>query len=163
MIVSETPNETSPLKTGEMSPTTPPANRSAAPPPYSPAAAPAPAPVLSYFSVPVTAPHQYYVQQPEHHPRPFKRFLKAFFVAVIILMLWGAFVDSIDMVAGKPGHRPGHRHGYSQGMGVRWTIHDWYADGERTKNPPSPPVPPPYLDQGAPTSRVLPIQYPPKA
>ena len=113
------PSERSPLtKAREVSPTTHLANKSAPPPPYAVSAAPAPAPVLSYFSVPVSAPHQHYVQQPHHPPRPFKRFLKAFIVAVIILFLWGAFLDSVDMVAGKRhgGHR--RRHRYNQVVGV---------------------------------------------
>jgi hypothetical protein len=168
---SETPSERSPLKTGEMNPTTPLASGRAPPPSYAAAAAePVPAPVHSYQSVPVH--HQRYVQQP---PRgePFKRFLKAFLVAVIVLVLWGAFLDSVDMAIGTSATRHGQglrRVGrFYFGVSIsdnflkRWIIHDWYASSTSGRSSPSPPVPCTRLDRVTPAmpGRVLPIQYPP--
>jgi len=108
------PSERSPLKTGEMSSTTPLASGHAPPPPYAAAPEPVPAPVQSYQSVqPVPVHHQPYVQQPPSGG-PFKRFLKAFLVAVIALVLWGMFLDSVDMAIGTSAGR----HGQSQGMRI---------------------------------------------
>jgi hypothetical protein len=105
-------SERSPLKTGEMSPTTPLASGRAPPPPYAAAAEPIPALVHSYQSVQsVPMHHQPYVQRPPTG-EPFKRFLKAFLVAVIALVLWGVFLDSVDMAIGTSAGR----HGQSQGM-----------------------------------------------
>jgi len=108
------PSERSPLKTGEMSPTTPLASGRAPPPPYAAAPEPLPAPVHSYQSVqPVLVHHQPYVQQPPTGD-PFKRFLKAFLVAVIALVLWSVFLDSVDMAIGTSAGG----HGQSQGMRI---------------------------------------------
>jgi hypothetical protein len=108
------PSERSPLKTGEMSPTTPLASGRAPPPPYAAAPEPVPAPVQSYQSVQsVPVQHQPHAQRPPTG-EPFKRFLKAFLVAVIVLVLWGAFLDSVDMAIGTSAGR----HGQSQGMRI---------------------------------------------
>lgn len=111
---SETPSEISPLKIGEMNPTTPLASGRAPPPPYAATSEPVPAPVHSYQAVQSVPVHQQiYVRQPSTGG-PLKRFLKAFLVAVIALVLWGVFLDSVDMAIGMPGRR----HGQSQGMRI---------------------------------------------
>ncbi|KIM36771.1 hypothetical protein M413DRAFT_448904 [Hebeloma cylindrosporum] len=151
------PNERSPLKTGEMSATTPLAGGQAPPPPY--AAEPVTAPVHSYQAAQsVPAHQQIYVQQPQTGG-PFKRFLKAFLVAVLALFLWGIFLDSVDMAIGTSAGR----YGKSQGMRIRWIIHEWYVGSDGTKSSSSPPVLCPCEDQVTPTTpgRVRPIQYPP--
>jgi hypothetical protein len=62
-----------------------------APPPYAPTAPPNHIP--SYQAIPQT-PH---VILPR--PSPMRRFLLAFAVAILVLLLWGAFLDSFDKAA----------------------------------------------------------------
>ena len=106
-------SERSPLKTGEISPTTPLASGRAPPPPYATFVEPnVPAPVQSYQSVQSVPVHQqHYVRQPPSEG-PFKRFLKAFLVAVLVLFLWGMFLDSVDMAIGGSTGRHGHRQAF---------------------------------------------------
>ena len=119
------PSERSPLKTGEISPTTPLAGGRAPPPPYASSVEPTvPAPVQSYQSVQSAPVHQrHYVRQPPSEG-PFKRFLKAFLVAVLVLLLWGMFLDSVDLAIGASARR----HGHSQVLRIVRPFSFWCSD-----------------------------------
>ncbi|KAF8959959.1 hypothetical protein BDZ97DRAFT_1367269 [Flammula alnicola] len=116
------PDERSPLKTGQLNPTTQ-AAAGAPPPPYDAAASREP---HQYQSVTVV--QHSYVPEPVAHPRtegPLKRFIRAFAVALIVLFLWGMFLDSLDMLTGnKGGKRRGGRT-YEERITLEWLIHDW--------------------------------------
>ena len=102
-------DEHSPLKkdieigTTTVSPSAAPAT---APPPYTLTPPPNPTPSESYQPIPHS-----HNDTPLRRESPIRRFLAAFTVAVLILLLWAAFVDSIREAVGYFPHK-GHRHSY---------------------------------------------------
>ncbi|KAF9479069.1 hypothetical protein BDN70DRAFT_879141 [Pholiota conissans] len=166
VVDEENSGERSPLKSPNSDPTT----QGGPPPPPPP-----PPPYAPGIQVVAAAQYSSYQPAPPRPPpvtvlvvrreTPQRRFLKAFGIALIIIFLWSAFVDSLDMAIGRNHrHRGNSTPRYEEkGGGLEWIVRDWY------KSTPSAAVPPPCTcNHGTvPTTtttgvvRVLPVDYPP--
>jgi len=128
---SDNQDERSPLKKNVENNTT-----ATAPPPYTPIPTPSPNPIPSPQAIPPqTEPQSHHVIL-LRRGSAIRRFLAAFVVAWLVLLLWSALVHSFDRARRFPPI--GHRHGYEYEVDTsrRW-----------------------HLQKGI--DRVLPIQYPP--
>jgi len=105
------------------------------PPPYAPTLPPNPIP--SY-----RATHNTYNVSVPRRRSPLRRLLGAFAVACLVLLLWGIFIDSFSKVINRPGHKNADKLVQTQD-----TLHIGSHHPQEDINN---------------SSRVLPIQYPPK-
>jgi len=111
-------NEHSPLKTTP--PHFPPPPQQSVPPPYSPPTGAHGQGLLAH-SAPIFYQTVHRDIHPHHQPttsvsqRAFGRFIRAFLVAVVVIVLWGMFIDSVDIAAGvgRSKINLGDDHGYS--------------------------------------------------
>ena len=101
-------DERSPLKKDvEINATTSSAELGTAPPPYTSFPTPSPNPIPPSQPIPQTDPQPHRVIL-HRRPSPFRRFLAAFLVAWLVILLWSALLRSFD----KVGHFVGRRHNY---------------------------------------------------
>jgi len=132
---SDNQDEPSPLKKDIATSSTVPAT---APPPYTSIPTTSPNPIPSSQAIPQTDPQPHHVILPRRGS-PIRRFLAAFAVAWLVLLLWSILVDSFHKARHLPplGRRPSYE--YEIDSSRRWQLQKGIDD----------------------TGRVLPIQYPP--
>ncbi|KAF4610481.1 hypothetical protein D9613_006762 [Agrocybe pediades] len=154
MIINDesSPTEQSPLKSpviataGGGSSSTP----SAPPPPYTASATTRPS-----YQATQTPPGGPYPPTPSPVRSPFRRFFRAFCVALLILFLWGMFVDSVEMQWRGKKHRNSSIDPYNNMIGVDRYIRRWWYDTVLEVRRPE------YPQAAEAPSRVLPLRYPP--